>query len=810
MAAFFVSGRPPFAALARRSRSCHESRRVTIPKAIIHSRITLLGLLLGVLPWSAQSQIPGLKAAAGKAAQEAAPEAPETPEQARTRLKGWAADWKAQADALANPTALPAGITEKEVTARRSDALLGIFSVENSLRSLDTKTSLEETLAQSKALAASWEGFKEPGPYSFVLHDELRRQQEAVTTRLAAYESAVTMLDREISTRQDEIKKSEEALRRAADDVDRAAPAELDAAAWRLDAARLRVKVLGASAAMFQLSRETTRIRIVATTHEADLLKRKITALGTVIAFPEADLEQLKKSTTERAKQITKELSKLERAQHLALGARQKLASEVETLKAVEPATEESAARLADAEGRLRFAETETQSLADRFEILGGRQRFLNEYVNAQKARMTLLTSTSASDRAEAYDDLASELSRTTAFNSLVDVRRNAALSEMQEHEAKLALMAEGSPLRTAGEKALEAQRDELDSIERFGQEVSSVRLDIARWLGDSREQAKSMTWGERFRSYRSRIAGWAKGIWNFEVYPYEDKTEVEGEIITVKRSLVLGWLLSALLFFYLTYRAGSWLLKRGFRRLVAKGRMEEGQSQTLRRWTRIAMSIVLALITLHLLKIPLTAFAFLGGALAIGVGFGTQTLFKNFISGILVLFERKVRVGDILDVDGVAGTVTSIDTRSSMIRTFDGVEIILPNSLLLENKVTNWTHDTAVVRRVVRVGVSYGSPLREVSNLLSECAAEHGVVSKSPEPQVILEDFGPDSLVFALYYWIDLRGKTGAMVVGSDLRFMIEKRLTEAGISIAFPQREIHLSADKPLRVEVAQSPDT
>lgn len=763
-------------------------------------------MLLGCLPWSAEAQIPGLKAAAGKT-EAAAAATPESPEDARKRLKGWVADWKAQADALANPTALPAGITEKEVAARRSDALLGVFCAENTLRAIDTKASLEQTLAQSKSQAAAWEGFKEPGPYSFVLHDELRRQQEAVNTRIAAYESASLMLDREISSRQDEIKKAEEALRRAADDVDRAAPETLDAAAWRLDAARLRVKILGSSAAMYQLSRENMRIRTAATTHEAELLNRKVAALGSTIAFPEADVEQLKKSTTERAKQIAKELSQLEKAQHLAIVARQKLVAEVEALKAVEPATEESAARLAEAEGRLRFAEVETQSLADRFEILGGRQRFLNEYVNVQKARMTLLTSASASDRAEAYDDLASELSRTTAFNSLVDVRRNAALSEMQEHEAKLAVMDVGSPLRSAGDRALEAQRDELDSIERFGQEVSSVRLDIARWLGDSREQAKSMSWGERFRSYGSRIAGWAKSVWNFEVYRYEDKTEVDGEVITVKRGLVLGWLLGALLFFYVAYRAGSWLLKRGFRRLVAKGRMEEGQSQTLRRWTRIAMGIVLALITLHLLKIPLTAFAFLGGALAIGVGFGTQTLFKNFISGILVLFERKVRVGDILDVDGVAGTVTSIDTRSSMIRTFDGVEIILPNSLLLENKVTNWTHDTPVVRRVVRVGVSYGSPLRQVSTILSECAAEHGVISKTPEPQVILEDFGADSLVFALYYWIDLRGKTGAMVVGSDLRFMIEKRLSEAGISIAFPQREIHLSADKPLRVEVAES---
>jgi small-conductance mechanosensitive channel len=780
---------------------------VTILKAITHSRTVFLGVLLATVPWSAQGQIPGLKASSATA--EKAPVTPETPEETRKRLKSLIAEWKAQADALANPTTLPTGITENEVAARRADALLGIFSAENSLRAHGLKASLEQTVTQSKSQAAAWEGFKEPAPYSFVLHDEYRRQQEAVTTRISAYESAASMLDREISARQDEIKKAEETLRRAADAADRAAPETRPAAAWRLDAARLRVKILGSSATMFQLSRENLRTRITATTHEADLLNRKVRALGPTIAFPEADVEQLKKSTTERAKQIAKELALLEKAQHLAIVARQKLAAEVETLKAVEPATEESAAQLADAEARLRFAETETESLADRFEVIGGRQRFLSEYVNAQTARMTLLTSNSASDRAEAYDNLAAELSRATAFNSLVDVRRNAALSEMQEHEAKLALMDKESPVRQAGDRALEAQRDELDSIERFGQEVSAVRLDIARWLGDSREQAKTMTWGERFSGYGSRISGWAGKLWNFEVYPYEDKTEVDGEVITVKRSLVLGWLLGALLFFFVVYRAGSWLLKRGFRRLVAKGRMEEGQAQTLRRWTRIAMGIVLALVTLHLVKIPLTAFAFLGGALAIGIGFGTQTLFKNFISGIIVLFERKVRVGDILDVDGVAGTVTSIDTRSSMIRTFDGVEIILPNSLLLENKVTNWTHDTPVVRRVVRVGVAYGSQLRQVSTLLAECAAEHGVVSKNPEPQVILEDFGPDSLVFALYYWIDLRGKTPAMIVGSDLRFMIEKRLTEAGISIAFPQREIHLSADKPLRVEVAVPPE-
>ena len=118
-----------------------------------------------------------------------------------------------------------------------------------------------------------------------------------------------------------------------------------------------------------------------------------------------------------------------------------------------------------------------------------------------------------------------------------------------------------------------------------------------------------------------------------------------------------------------------------------------------------------------------------MGGALAIGVGFGTQTLLRNFISGIIVLFERKVRVGDIVDVDGVQGIVTAVDVRSTTVRQFDGIETMVPNSLLLENKVTNWTGESPTMRRVVKVGVAYGSPTRQVADILQEAAAEHGAL---------------------------------------------------------------------------------
>jgi small-conductance mechanosensitive channel len=182
------------------------------------------------------------------------------------------------------------------------------------------------------------------------------------------------------------------------------------------------------------------------------------------------------------------------------------------------------------------------------------------------------------------------------------------------------------------------------------------------------------------------------------------------------------------------------------------------------------------------------------------------QTVFKNFISGVILLMERSVQIGDIVEVDGTSGTVTAVDLRSSTVLGADGVETIVPNSVLLENKVTNWTHSDRRVRRVVKVGVAYGSPARDVADLLQDCAKRHGLVLADPKPMVLFEDFGADALQFGLYVWLELTPKVSATEVLSDLRFMIEKRLREAGIVMAFPQRDVHLDSSRPLRIEVVR----
>ena len=145
-------------------------------------------------------------------------------------------------------------------------------------------------------------------------------------------------------------------------------------------------------------------------------------------------------------------------------------------------------------------------------------------------------------------------------------------------------------------------------------------------------------------------------------------------------------------LLFVVGYGLFSLLSRRLQKIMVSRFGVNEQMASVIRRWAMISLAVVLVIFILNLARIPLTVFAFLGGALAIGIGFGTQTIIKNVISGIIILFERKIRVGAIVAIGGTTGKVTAVDLRASTVRSFDGIEALVPNSTFLENQVVNWT----------------------------------------------------------------------------------------------------------------------
>ena len=265
-------------------------------------------------------------------------------------------------------------------------------------------------------------------------------------------------------------------------------------------------------------------------------------------------------------------------------------------------------------------------------------------------------------------------------------------------------------------------------------------------------------------------------------------------KVFTVSQQpITLGGLLMIPLFLIVGYMLTSWGIKLITKRLV-KNKTDPNIIHLLQRILYVIAIAILTITALDMINVPITAFAFLSGAIAIGFGFGAQNIINNFISGWILMWEKPIRIGDFLEVEDSKGTVEQINTRSTRIRRVDGVHLLIPNSKLLENTVVNWTLVDKLVRTSVKVGVAYGSPAKKVAELIAQAADEEEAILKDPKPLVTFEDFGDNSLVFEVTYWIQSSVEGGLRVTRSNIRFRLDELFEENNIVIAFPQRDIHL----------------
>ena len=231
------------------------------------------------------------------------------------------------------------------------------------------------------------------------------------------------------------------------------------------------------------------------------------------------------------------------------------------------------------------------------------------------------------------------------------------------------------------------------------------------------------------------------------------------------------------------------------------KREMKHGVQVSITRILHYFIVLVGLIMALLALGLDLTNITIIGGALGIGIGFGLQSIVNNFVSGLILLFEQSVKVGDYVTIAGQWAQIKSLGPRATIVQTFDRSEIIVPNSDLIANPVTNWTLSDRRMRIVIPVGVAYGSDVEVVLQTLMDCAMASSKVSRMPEPLVMFKKFGDSALEFELHVWIhdiDERHK-----VRSALHQDLERRLRDAGITIAFPQRDIHIrSDDQPMKL--------
>lgn len=270
------------------------------------------------------------------------------------------------------------------------------------------------------------------------------------------------------------------------------------------------------------------------------------------------------------------------------------------------------------------------------------------------------------------------------------------------------------------------------------------------------------------------------KDIWKVFTTPI---LELSGNKISVLS------LFAAAIFFYF-----STVLSKYARRLAEKllenRVIDKGVKGSIIKIAGHVAQFVGILIALDMIGVNLSSLVAIGGVLAVGIGFGLQNIAQNFISGLIILFERPIKDGDLVEVDGVYGRISEIGARSTTVITRDEVSIIVPNSKFISERVVNDSFSGERRRFSVSVGVAYGSDTSLVSKVLLDVASKHSKVLSTPEPEVFFKDFGDSSLNFELNVWLD--DLWGSVRVLSDIRFQIDQEFRNHNIEIPFPQRVV------------------
>ncbi len=249
--------------------------------------------------------------------------------------------------------------------------------------------------------------------------------------------------------------------------------------------------------------------------------------------------------------------------------------------------------------------------------------------------------------------------------------------------------------------------------------------------------------------------------------------------------------LIVAVLILLLT-QAVSRIWQHVFRKnILSQSGMEEGLQDSITTISVYAVWSVGILIALNAFGFNATSLTVVLGALGVGLGFGLQAIFNNFVSGIILLFERPIQVGDDIEVNGLWAQVRKINVRATVVQTYDNASIIIPNSDLISSQVTNWSFKDKRLRRNVAVGVAYGSDVELVRDTLLEVVDKTPRILKLPKPDVVFKDFGDSALIFMVRFWTRVEYFYS---VETDVRFAIDRLFRERNIEIAFPQQDIHI----------------
>lgn len=654
----------------------------------------------------------------------------------------------------------------------------------------NTASTPVDTLPSVKALG-------EKPPYSALRVDALRDELDTQQDHLQSLQNSVQMREAEKQFLSERLRKANEEVRLTSD---KAAHEKTEANRRNQEIAELKKQAAEVELAASAADQDYLQAQISSVRQRIEEMKHIVARVLPAQAFSESNLNEIRNTLRTAQEKASTEVDQVAARHAKRLAERQRLLA---------------ASKNGNDASRLAFIDQALRADSMALEGLRTLQLLEQFHADAWEQRILLLA---ADSTAEVRQSALNALRQIAASLNTKDKKDNRwqQIAINQENlraiiadlEARTTSLMQGGSAQIAAEKeVLSLYRNALTIYDRIAQLARRINQETARWIGDftGAEDNESALTGLRLTDLWQTAKRVAYSVWNYELFTVEDISQADGQKITISYGITVGKSIGAIFLFGLGYWLFARITKRILALLVERGNVNAQVASVTRRWLMISVSVLLAVSILNLARIPLTVFTFVGGALAIGVGFGTQTIIKNFISGIILLFERKVRVGDIVVIGDVTGTVTNVDLRATTVKAFDGTEALIPNSNVLENQVINWTYSDPRLRREIGLQIEYGAPVRDAANIIMECAQAHGQVLKNPAPEVYFDGFADSGLDIAMTFWIELGAHTNGRRIDSDLRFMIEKRLAAAGINIPFPTRDVNLRAASPLPVTMA-----
>jgi potassium efflux system protein len=646
-------------------------------------------------------------------------------------------------------------------------------------REQDLQAKLADLSGHLETIRSS--GPLESKPYSFLLLDHL--QDELVTRQARIVIDKATLADSKqaVIRAKENLESEQKALRlvksryQAAKDDN--AKLQLTAAVQLAEAeVRVAGETVGLKEQEWSNSKLTQQIRAA----RIDLLTEKANWISKAVVFSPSDLQDQLVTLDKRESDLKASLRAAESYQTYSEREWSRVRQELDL------ETEPTAALIEQVENRQLARQRHQKEVS----LLNARLMRIGEDRELWTRRFKVITATATPHDLIIWAEEAHLL--------VSQLEREKRLQQMRSDEIRREVASKEHRLQSAGDQLgdakrwVEGQRDQLSrSIQVHDAAIASIEATLhpaRKLIGEIQGDVKAWSFSEW-------VAGawhYVRSAWNTEVTSVDDNPLTIGKITVAIILIFTGFILA-----------------RKFSRILG-GRLHDSLSinkdsadafQSLSFYTMIVLFTLLAL---RFVNVPLTLFTFLGGAIAIGVGFGSQIILNNFISGLVLLVERPIRVGDLIQLEDLYGTVEHIGTRSTCVRTATNMEIIIPNSTFLQSNVQNLTLGDNKVRTSVSVGLAYGSPTRDAARLLKRAAQEHGRVLESPEPFVWFVDFGDNALNFELHFWVEVRNLSEQKRVESDMRFKIDHLFRDAGISIAYPQRDIHLDNTRPLTIQL------